>query len=237
MHTSLSDERSSISPTPRRQNTVLSSQTEQKVTTLLSTSLARRATRQVRHIRIIRQTLRELSLRLNPSDHNKTITTLSNRLTDLLGGLSFTLSTNDASLPLLLRLLDDEARALGLLLRDLLVLDRLCEFLAERQVRDRHVFERDVKLGRAPQKVRPYPVRDGFALCDELCGVELRYDRFQDFVSDRWQNALVVILAEVLQEASVGVLVLVLSTLSVALPGRSLAAPSLLVGAALAASS
>lgn len=178
MHTSLSDRTSvpTANTTTPEQHPL--SQTKQEITALLPTSLAARTTRQVRNIRVIRQTLRQLPLRLDTSNHNKPITTLRDRLTDLLGSLSLTLGTNNASLSLLLCLLDDEARALGLLLRDLLVLDRLCELLAERQVRDRHVFERNVELGRAPQQVRAYPVRHGFALCDEFRGVELRYDCF-----------------------------------------------------------
>jgi len=65
-------------------------------------------------------------------------------------------------------------------------------------VRDRDVFERDVELRRAAEQIRPYPVRDGFSLCDQLGGVELCDDGFEDFVADRGEDALVVVLAQVL---------------------------------------
>jgi len=68
---------------------------------------------------------------------------------------------------------------------------------------DRDILECDIELGRAAEKIRPYPVRNGFTLCDELCGVELGDDRLEDFVSDGWENTLVVILAEVLRVLSV----------------------------------
>jgi len=163
-------------------------------------------------------------LRLNPSDHNQTITRLGNSLADSIRSLGFSLCANDASLSLLLRLLDDEPRSLGLLLRNLLVLDGLGELLAERQVCDGDVFEGDVELCGAAEEVGSYPVRDGFSLCDELGGVELSYDGFEDFVSDRGEDTLVVVLAEVLCRVlvtgSFG-----LDVIFSVSPGRSLVAP------------
>jgi hypothetical protein len=67
-------------------------------------------------------------------------------------------------------------------------------------VRDGHVLERNVELGRALDQVRLYAVRYGLSLCDELCGVELGYDGLEDFVADRGQDSLVVVCAEVLHQ-------------------------------------
>jgi hypothetical protein len=65
-------------------------------------------------------------------------------------------------------------------------------------VRDGDVFERDVELAGALEKVGADPVGHGFALGDEFGGVELGDDGFEDFVADGGEDALVVVLAEVL---------------------------------------
>ena len=63
-------------------------------------------------------------------------------------------------------------------------------------MRDRDVLERDVEFGRAFEQVGPDAGRDGFALRDEFCGVELGDDGFEDFVADGGEDALVVVEAE-----------------------------------------
>ena len=63
---------------------------------------------------------------------------------------------------------------------------------------DGNVLESDVEFLRAAQQVGADPVADCFALGDELGGVELSDDGFEDFVADGRQDALVVVLAEVL---------------------------------------
>jgi hypothetical protein len=65
-------------------------------------------------------------------------------------------------------------------------------------VRDADVFELDVEFRRAFHEVVPDAVADCFALGDELGGVELGDDGFEDFVADAGEDALVVVLAEVL---------------------------------------
>jgi hypothetical protein len=60
-------------------------------------------------------------------------------------------------------------------------------------VRDGDVFERDVKLRRPFQQVGADAVRDGFTLCDQLGGVELGDDCFEDFVADGGEDTLVVV--------------------------------------------
>ena len=49
---------------------------------------------------------------------------------------------------------------------------------------DGDVFEGDVEFLCALEEVGPYSVRDGFSLCDEFGGVELRDDGLEDFVAD-----------------------------------------------------
>ena len=66
-------------------------------------------------------------------------------------------------------------------------------------MRDTDVFELDVELGGAFEEVGADAVGDGFALGDEFGGVELGDDGFEDFVADGGEDALVVVLAEVLQ--------------------------------------
>ena len=66
-------------------------------------------------------------------------------------------------------------------------------------MRDTDVFEGDVELAGAFQEVGADAVADGFALGDELGGVELGDDGFEDFVADGGEDALVVVLAEVLR--------------------------------------
>ena len=65
-------------------------------------------------------------------------------------------------------------------------------------MRDGHVFEGDVEFVGALEQVCANAVGDGFALGDELGGVELRDDGFEDFVADGGEHALVVVEAEIL---------------------------------------
>jgi hypothetical protein len=65
-------------------------------------------------------------------------------------------------------------------------------------VRDADVLEGDVELRGPLKEVGADAVRDGFALGDELGGVELGDDGFEDLVADGGEDALVVVLAQVL---------------------------------------
>jgi hypothetical protein len=69
-------------------------------------------------------------------------------------------------------------------------------------VRDADVFELDVELGGAAGEVGADAVADGFTLGDEFGGVELGDDGFEDFVADGGEDALVVVLAEILHPHS-----------------------------------
>lgn len=96
-------------------------------------------------------------------------------------------------------------------------------------MRDTDVLEGDVELLRAAEEVGPDAVADGFTLGDEFGGVELGDDGFEDFVSDGGQDALVVVLAEVLGGVSVDVVEAALT-----LPPPEPEAPGQLPGAAAA---
>lgn len=152
-------------------------------------------------IRVCGQCLCNLLAGLNPSDHDQTISRLRHSLRNSIGRLSFSLSPDDVRLSLLLRLLDNEARPLGVLLGNLLLLDGAGEFLSEGHVRDGDVLESDVELLGTLEKVGADAVADGLTLRDELGGIELGDDGFEDFVSDGWEDTLVVILSEVLSNS------------------------------------
>ena len=142
--------------------------------------------------------LRNILLRLNPSNLNQAITTLRHSLRNRIRSLALSLCPNDTRLPLLLRLLDNESRPLSILLRNLLVLDGLRELPSEGHVGDGDVFELDVEFAGAFEKVGADAVGDGFTLGDEFGGIELGDDGFEDFVADGGEDALVVVLAKVL---------------------------------------
>lgn len=207
-YTDLAHQRHALSAFTNSSRSSLSRpQTQQEVSALLALSSAA-ATRQICDVGIVCQRLGKLLLCLDPSDHNQTITTLRDRLADGVGGLGFTLGADDVGLPLLLGLLDDEARALSLLLCDLLVLDCPCELLAEGHVCDRDILKRDIELGGAAKKVGPNAVGNSLSLSDKLCCIELCDDGLEDFVADGWKDTLVVVLAEILRTVISRILVL-----------------------------
>jgi hypothetical protein len=63
---------------------------------------------------------------------------------------------------------------------------------------DGDVFEGDVELVGALEQIGADTVRDGLTLGNELGGVELRDDGFEDFVTDGGEDSLVIVEAEVL---------------------------------------
>ena len=151
-----------------------------------------------------RQRLCNLPTRLNPSNHDQSIPSLRNRLTDDVCALRLALRSNNIRLSLLLCLFYDKPRSLRILLRDLLLLHGFCEFLAEGHVRYGDVFEGNVEFGSSFKEVGADPRGDGFSLGDEFCGVELGDDGFEDFVTDGGEDALIVVEAEGLGGVSVG---------------------------------
>jgi hypothetical protein len=159
-------------------------QAKQEAAARLAT-IARATTRQIGDVGVPRQQLCNILLRLDPSDQDETITTLLHRLADCVCCLGLALGADDIGLPLLLGLLDNKARTLGLLLCNLLLLDGLGKLLAKRHVRDGHVFESNVELVGTLEQVGADPVGHGFTLGDELGGVELGDDGFEHFVSNR----------------------------------------------------
>lgn len=67
-------------------------------------------------------------------------------------------------------------------------------------MRDGDVFKRDVELRRAFEEVGADAVGDGLSLGDELGGIKLCDDGLEDFVANRGQDTLVIVLSEVLHE-------------------------------------
>jgi len=63
---------------------------------------------------------------------------------------------------------------------------------------DGDVLEGDVEFLGTLEEIGADSVADCFTLCDEFCGIELRYDGFEDFISDGGENTLVIVLAEIL---------------------------------------
>lgn len=173
--------------------TPLGSQTEQKAGVLAA--LLPIATGQIRDIGVVRQRLRNLLAGVDPTDLDEAVSRLGDGLADDLRALGLSLGADDVGLALLLGALDDEAGALGLLLRDLLLLDGARELAAEGQVRDGDVLEGDVELRRAAHQVRADAVRDGLSLRDELRGVELGDDGLEDFIPDGGEDTFVVVYA------------------------------------------
>ena len=210
----------------------LAPQAKQEATACLPAIRPCSATRQVRNVGIPCQHLRNILLRLDSSNHDETITTLRHSLGDCVRSLGLTLSPDDISLPLLLRLLDDKSRALSFLLGDLLLLDGLGEFLAEGHVCDGNILEGDVEFVGALEQVGADLVRHGFTLRDEFGGVKLRDDGFKDFVSDGGEDTLVIVETEVLVGVSLPLprtifrtaLQLLTELVNMHAPGRSWAA-------------
>ena len=63
---------------------------------------------------------------------------------------------------------------------------------------DGDILEGDVELGGAAKKVGTDTVGNSFTLGNELGSIELSDDGLEDFVSDRGEDTLIVILSEVL---------------------------------------
>lgn len=69
-------------------------------------------------------------------------------------------------------------------------------------MRDGDIFQSDVEFLSTLEEIGTYSVADGFTLGDEFGGIELGDDRFENFVSDGWEDSLVVILTEILRLVS-----------------------------------
>jgi hypothetical protein len=160
-------------------------------------------TRDIRNIRVRRQSGSNFPTSLNLAYLHQPIPAPRDGLADDVRTLGLTFRADDVGLALLLGPFDDEPRTLGILLSDLLLLHSPRELLAEGHVRDADVLKGDVELARPLGKVGADALRDGLALGDQLGGVELGDDGFEDFVADGGEDALVVILTEGLQVVSV----------------------------------
>mmetsp|Transcript_43946 Transcript_43946/g.138123 ORF Transcript_43946/g.138123 Transcript_43946/m.138123 type:complete len:329 (+) Transcript_43946:195-1181(+) len=151
---------------------------------------------QVRDVARRRERLSHLLGRVDPAHLDETVARDLERARDEAGGLGLTLGPNDAGLTLLVRLLHEEALALGVLLSHLLVLNGLGELPAEGQVRDGHVVEDEVEiLGALRERVADL-LGDGRALRQQLLGVVLGHHGLEHLVAERRQHAVVEIHAE-----------------------------------------
>ena len=63
-------------------------------------------------------------------------------------------------------------------------------------MRDGHIFKGDIELRGPLEQVCADAGRYGFTLCDQLRGVELGNYGFEDFVTDRGEDTLVVVETE-----------------------------------------
>ena len=63
---------------------------------------------------------------------------------------------------------------------------------------DGDILEGDVELGSTAEEVGTDTVGDGFTLGNKFGGIKLGDDGLEDFVSDRGEDTLIVILTEVL---------------------------------------
>lgn len=70
------------------------------------------------------------------------------------------------------------------LLCNLLLLDSLCELLAECEVCQGDIFQKNVELPRSLEEILSDPAADDLSLSNKLCCVELRNNSFQNFVTD-----------------------------------------------------
>jgi hypothetical protein len=86
---------------------------------------------------------------------------------------------------------------------NLLVFNSLGELFAECQVGDGNVLEGNVEFLGTFEEVGTNAIADGLTLRDEFCSIELSDDGFEDFVTDGWEDSLVVILTKVLMNLSV----------------------------------
>ena len=170
---------------------LLRAQTQQEASALAA--LLAITTRQICDVGVRGQSLRDLTAGIDTTNLNQTVAGLGDSLANDFGGLGFTLGADNVGLSLLLGALDDESCSFGVLLGDLLLLDGLGELLAEGHVGDGDVLQSDVELRSALEKVGADAVGHGFTLRDELGGVELGHDGFEDFVSDGGENTLVII--------------------------------------------
>ncbi len=63
---------------------------------------------------------------------------------------------------------------------------------------DGDIFEGNIEFLCSLEEVRTNAVRNSFTLGNQFCSVELGDDGFEDFIADRGENSLVVVLAEIL---------------------------------------
>mmetsp|Transcript_5855 Transcript_5855/g.24212 ORF Transcript_5855/g.24212 Transcript_5855/m.24212 type:complete len:293 (+) Transcript_5855:2648-3526(+) len=139
------------------------------------------------------QSLRNLPRRLDaPQLHERRSRGLS-RLADEPSRLGLALRADDGRLALLLRLEHDELRALSLLLRHLLRLDRLAVLRREGEVGQGDVLQDDAEIVRSLAERGRHLVAHLRAQGEQLLSLVLRDCRLEHLVTDGRQNPLVVV--------------------------------------------
>lgn len=130
----------------RKLSLPLRPQTEQQTGALALAIRAAVSTGQVGHIWVTGQCACNVATGLDAADLDQAVAGAGDGLADDIGRLGLALSADDVGLALLLGFFDREARALSVLLRDLLLFDGPREFTAKGHVCDGDVLERDVEL-------------------------------------------------------------------------------------------
>ncbi len=117
-------------------------------------------------------------------------------LANQLRGLCLSLGPHDGANLLLLCPVHNEGGALGLLLGNLLGLHGGCEFRREGNDSQRDIVQLDVEARGAAGECVPHQPAHLLTLRNQLRGIELRHDGLEDFIHDRWEHALVKVLAQ-----------------------------------------
>lgn len=141
------------------------------------------------------QCRRNLPSRLQPSQLQETLVA-PDCLSDKLSGPSLSLCSDDDGLLLLDRLVDQERRSLSDLLGDLLCLDGVSELGGESDVGDGDIVQDKVEAAGSSGQVVTDQTGNHLSLSNQLRGVELSDDRFEDFIDNRREDSLVVVCSE-----------------------------------------
>lgn len=137
-------------------------------------------------------------LDLTHGDQSRTV--FADCISHKLGCLSLTLCSQDCSLSFFLAFENDELGPFCHLLCNLLLLNGSCELRGELEVGDGDVVKQDAVFEGAFLKIIFDFFRHAFTHRDQLLGVVLSDGGFEDFIADRGNDSLVVILTDVGQD-------------------------------------
>mmetsp|Transcript_601 Transcript_601/g.2389 ORF Transcript_601/g.2389 Transcript_601/m.2389 type:complete len:222 (-) Transcript_601:395-1060(-) len=155
---------------------------------------------EVGHIPGLAERRGDLFGRLDSPELDQADACLPRGLRDQPRRLGLTLCLDNGGLPLLVALQNDVLCPLGLLLCDLLLLDRLGELDSELEVGDRDVLDDQVEVPGPLGQVLLDLCGHFITLRQELLRVVLRHHGLEDLVGDRRQHPLVVVEAQVTED-------------------------------------